>query len=110
MNIFNVTRFIEARYENCKITPAELEKKIRAVITAMDICENPETVNIRFSIGQPVDPETNGYNDWKETLCASLSDLPDELKNKEYTVYEIWYDSDEEDEDLCGMEIMVYEE
>ena len=110
MNISHVTDFIGARYEGKKITPAKIEQNIRAVVEALDIFEEPEGMKIRFSIGTPIPPEEIKVDDWKEQMCVPLAELPDDLKNKEYTVYEIWYDGDPDYEELCGVEVMLYEE
>ena len=110
MDITHVADFIESRYEGSKITPVQIEKKIRTIVEALDIFEEPEGMKIRFSIGKPANPEECGLNDWQEESCITLAEMSDDQKNKEYTIYEIWYDGDPDYEELCGVEVMLYEE
>ena len=112
MDITNVVNFIESRFRGTEISPAEIEPKIRAVVEALDIFEEPQGMKIRFSFGKPISADTTLYtpilDDWKEDYCKTLSELPDDVKDGKYTVYEIWYDSDDEFEELCGVEVMLY--
>ena len=108
MNIDHVTSFIESRFRGTEISPAEIESKIRAIVKALDIFEEPDGMRIRFAFGTPIDDE-NSIDDWKEKSCMTLADMPDDLKNKRFTVYEIWYDGDDEYEELCGVEVMMYQ-
>lgn len=108
MDITHVADFIESRYRGEKITPTQIEKKIRAVVEALDIFEEPEGMKVRFSFGKPIYDE-RAFDDWQEESCLTLAEMPDDQKNKEYTVYEIWYDGDDEYEDQCGIEVMLYE-
>ena len=107
MDISHVTSFIESRYRGTEITPVQIESKIRAIVEALDIFEEPAGMKIRFAFGTPILDE-DAFDDWKEESCMVLSELPDDIKNKPFTVYEIWYDGDDEYEDQCGVEVMLY--
>lgn len=107
MDISHVLNLIESRYRGEEITLVEIERKIRAVVTALDIFEEPDKMKIRFSFGTPIFDE-DAFADWKEDSCADFEALPDDIQNKKHTIYEIWYDSDDEYEELCGVEVMVY--
>lgn len=107
MDITNVVNFIESRFRGTEISPAEIEPKIRAVVEALDIFEDPDGMKIRFAFGTPILDEES-FTDWEEKSCNELSELPDDVRNDKYTVYEIWYDSDDEFEKFCGVEVMLY--
>ena len=107
MDISHVTDFIEARYKGTEISPEQIESKIRTIVTALDIFDEPEGMRIRYSFGTPVEDES-ALDDWKEDFCKGLSELPEEVKSAAYTVYEIWYDGDPDFEDQRGVEVMFY--
>lgn len=108
MDISHVADFIESRYRGEEITPAEIEQKIRVVVKALDIFEEPEGMKIRFAFGTPIEDE-RALDDWQEESCMTLSEMPESMKDKKYAVYEIWYDGDDEYEELCGIEVMMYQ-
>ena len=107
LNIDHITSLFEHRYQGLQVTPKQIVEKLRAVIKAMDIFQEPDKVPIRISIGKPKEPTDHDFNDWSEEMCGPLLVIPGELWDELYTVYEIWYD---DDEDEHGVEVMLYKE
>ena len=107
LTIDNITSLFEHRYQDLEVTPEQIVEKLRTVIKAMDIFQEPDKVPIRISIGKPKEPTDKDFNDWVEEMCGPLTALPGELWEESYKVYEIWYDDDENEH---GVEVMLYKE
>ncbi|MBO4543592.1 MAG: hypothetical protein J5725_10485 [Bacteroidales bacterium] len=110
VSIDTVSHFLETNFKDMELPPDQIEIIIRTILSVVKIeyFVNPEdTLKLRYSIGTPLDPETN-FNDWKEEFCGTLEELSDAQKAEKYQVYEIWYDDGDDDEELCALEIMIY--
>ena len=114
LNIDDVTKFLTVNFKDQEVTPEQVEVVVKAILSNVKIeyfVEPEVNLKLRYSIGTPIDPETN-FNDWKEDFCGTLAELSDEQKTKQYRVYSVWYDEGDDSEDggeLCALEIMLYE-
>lgn len=107
MNITEITTLFTKQYRGKQITPGQIVEKLRIVIRVMDVLADPDKMPIRISIGKPKKPTATCLDDWTEECCELWDNLPKELCAELYTVYEVWYDTDEYD---YAIEIMMYKE
>jgi len=109
VNIDYVTSFLTSCFKDSPMTAEQIEQKIRTIFSVINIqhFREPENMTIRFSFGRPQDPETN-FNDWDESDCYTLSELPEERKTMTYSIYDIWYDDGDDDEKLACIEVMLF--
>ena len=102
MELYHLAHQFEKQFIDKQVTPAIMDAKIRAANSAFEVAD-PDALHIRFSIGKPIDEEDT-LDDWKEELCGTLTELPQECRDKLYKIYEIWHD------DYDGViEVMLYD-
>lgn len=79
LSISNLTSIMDKQFNGKEISPADLESKLRAVNSALEIY-NDSNLSIRFSFGEPIDDEKS-LDDWKEIECLELKKIPADRQN-----------------------------